>query len=375
MIKSSLFSALAASALLAGIAAAQDTLSPFNGPIKYGHHDMATGVTTLYDTDPSLNPASPGDSNPSILWDNSTIGGSFSTGSGNAVATHHHMGWGVANYGGLGATINEFRIAYATSVTAAEGTIAMHIRIYDGALGFGNQGTVNPNGDLIITGLPNSAGGGFEGYIIDVTPVTPIVMADGPFGYSYNSDASFTNGTTKLTGPLLCIAPVGPGVTPNYDRYLESTNAYVNTFFFAAPNIGVFAMRLTGRTNAPPPPTAWANYGTKSGVEFTGAGSATPGSVDNVLSITSTPGKKAILVAGLVQSELVNTSLGLTFYALPWNIMVPDLQLSALNGTLDVPAALPLDVPPGTKLYMQVFAQKANNTYGKYSEGLELTVQ
>jgi len=373
MFNLSLTSALVAGVLLTGVASAQDAI-PVSGPIKYVRHDMATGANVIFDTDPSLQPAGPGDTNPTILWSNANIGGSFSTGGGNAVATHHHMGWGVATYGGMGATITEFRIAYATSVTAAEGTIALRIRFYDGATGFNNPGTVNPNGDLIITGLPNSAGGGFEGYIVDVTPVTPIVMADGPFGYSYNSDASFTNGGTKVTGPLLCIAPVGPGITGQYDRYLESTNAYVNTFAFAAPNVGAFCMRLTGRAAGAPPP-AWVLYGTKSGVEFNGTGSATPGSVDNVLAIKSTNGKKAIMVVGLTQSNLTNVNLGLTFYALPWLLQINDLQLAGLDGTLNLPAPLPLSLTPGLKLYFQVFAQKANNVYGKYSEGLELTVQ
>jgi hypothetical protein len=368
--------------LLAGVAvcaltapaAAQDTI-PFNGPIKYVRHDMATGTNQIFDFDPAPASGGPGDSSPSVLWSNANTGGSFSVGGSNAVATHHHMGWGVATFLGAGAEITEFRMAYATGITVAQGTVAFRIRFYNGATGFGNQGSVNANGDLIITGLPNSASGGFEGYIVDVTLATPITMADGPFGYSYNSDASFTDGVNEITGPLLCIAPVGPGVTPNYDRYVESTNAYVNTFSFAAPNIGVFCMRLTGRaTGAPASP--WENYGVKSGVTLSATGSALPGSVDNVITIKNNPaGKSVILVAGVSQADFFSASIGLHFYAHPWLLQLNPLVTDPFSGNVVLPAPLPGTLTAGDEIYMQAFGQNLSNQYKKWSEGLKLTVQ
>jgi hypothetical protein len=374
MFKNSFTSALLAGTLLAGAAAAQDVI-PVSGPMHYARLDMATGKLETFDHDPGPK-IGPGDSNPTVLYENMTIGTGFSIGTGNAIQTNHHMGWGVANFGGLGATITQFTMVYATTVTAAQGTVAFRMRFYDGALGFGNKGTVNPNGDLIVTGLPNSVAppGSASVWTVDVTPVTPMVMSDGPIGWSYNSDST-TNGTTIVSAPMLAAAPVGPGVINAYDRYNEATEAYVGTFQFNAPNVGGFPIRLTGRTNGVPPPPAFVNYGVKSGVDFTGTGSGTPGSIDNVLHIKSTNGKKAILVVGLTQSEVVNTNLGLTFYAVPWLIQINDLQLGALDGTLDLPAPLPLSLSPGMQLSMQVFAQKLTNVYGKYSEGLELTVQ
>ena len=122
-----------------------------------------------------------------------------------------------------------------------------------------------------------------------------------------------------------------------------------------------------------PPPTAWELYGTKSGVTFSGEGSATPGSVDNVLHIKSTNGKKAILVAGITQSNI--TAGGLTYYALPFLILIPDLQLDAVSGKVDLPAPLPASLIPGTMVFMQCFAESNTNNYSKWSEGLKLTVQ
>jgi len=373
MFKHSLTSALVGATLLTGVAAAQEMMT-ISGPMHYARLDMATGVLVKFDHDPALDQTAFAQSNPVVLYDNSNAGNQFSQGSGNAIQTNHHMGWGVANFGGQGATITSFTMIYATDVTAAQGQVAFRMRLYDGALGFGNKGTVNPNGDLLVQGLPNSASGGYEGWSVEVTPVTPITMADGPIGWSYNSD-SFTDGVNFLTAPLLVVAPVGPGVINAYDRYKESNEAYVNTFTFAAPNVGGFPIKLTGRANGTPPPAAWENYGVASGVTFTATGSATPGSVDNVLHMKSTNGKKAILVVGLGQSDIPFPKLGLNFYAFPWIVQINDLPLAALDGTLDLPIALPATLPPGFKIELQVFAQKLDNSYSKYSAGLELTVQ
>ena len=58
-------------------------------------------------------------------------------------------------------------------------------------------------------------------------------------------------GQWALVGP-----PNAPGVEDAYDRYLEATEAYGGSFFFGGNPIASFAIRLKGRANTPPPPSA-----------------------------------------------------------------------------------------------------------------------
>ena len=147
--------------------------------VKYAKYDMATQTYTVLPGNPDVGPGDAGDT--VTLYDNSTTNGFLTTGSGLA-KTHHFMDWGTLTTGpGLGADVTEIRIAYATN-TVLPGTVGARVRIYDGALGNGNDGTVNANGDLVLTGLPNSASGGYEGWLIDVTLTTAITLVDGAFG-------------------------------------------------------------------------------------------------------------------------------------------------------------------------------------------------
>src|SRR5262249_24417132 len=155
--------------------------------------------------------------------------------------------------------------------------------------------------------------GGAVIQVVDVTLATPIQLADGPIGWSYFS-------LQANTGPAIAGQPNGPGVVDAFDRYTEATGAYTGSFFFGGNPLASFVMRLSGRANGGGGGGgAWVNYGTKNKVTLTGSGSATPGSVDNVITIKNNPGgKSVILVGGLVQSDIFSPNLNLQFYALPW---------------------------------------------------------
>lgn len=344
--------------------------------IKYAKYDMATQTLTMLPGNPDIV-----DDDPSNLFDNSTTNGSFTTNSG-GVKTNHLMDWGTfTTTGGLGATITEFRMAYATNVLAP-GAVAFRMRFYQGATGNGVKGAVVTDGDLLITGLPNSASGGFEGFIIDVTLATPMTLNDGPIGWSYNSDSA---GATNGTGPLLAGPPNAPGTGPahvapavgfgSYDRYLETTDAYLGTSFGAGPVMISMAMRLRGRAIGAPP-SAWSNYGVKNKVTFTGDGSALPGSLDNVLHVKCNPaGKDFVMVVGLTQSDFFLAGPSLHFYAHPWLVQLAPITTPVLTGVVDLAAPFPAALPSGTNLFFQVFAQNLAGNYVNWSEGLQCTVQ
>lgn len=369
------FGGLLAVASLAS-AAAQD-LIPVTS-IKYaGRYDLGTNTFFPSDIDPD---ASGGDAGTDILYDNTTTNGFLSTGTAGAIATNHHMDWGTPDFGGSGAVITEVRLAWATNLLAPN-NVGLRFRLYEGATGGGVQGTIV--GDFLLTGLPNSASGGYEGFLLDVTLPSPLNLPDGAFGWSYNADNPI-GAPTNSSGPLLIGPPNaagagadhGPPATGfgSYDRYNESTNAYVATVVGTSTMLS-FGMRLKGRANNPPV-TPWTNYGEANDIVLTGEGPATPGSNDNVLHISANPpGKNVILVAGVAQSDFFKPSLQLHFYAWPWLVQLAPITTPLLTGDVDLAAPLDASLQPGDKIYMQVFGQNLGGSYKKWSEGLELTIQ
>lgn len=360
---------LALGALLAP-ASAQDYIPV--SVVNYAKYDMATQTFTVLPGNPDLNP---GDADPVVLYDNSATNGYFTTGSG-AIKTHHFMDWGTfTTTPGMGADVTEFRMAYVTNILAPT-PVTFRMRFYQGATGNGVKGTII--GDYSVTGLPNSASGGFEGWIVDVTLTTPLHIDDGAIGWSYNSD---TGGSTTGTGPFLVGPPNGPGAGAahgpafgSYDRYLETTDAYVTTLVGSTVMLSM-PIRLKGRETGGAPPV-WANYGVKSGVTLNGSGSATPGSTDNVITIKNNPaGKSVILVVGVAQSDFFSPSIGLHFYAHPWVLQLAPMATDPLSGDVVLPAPLPLSLTAGDEIYMQAFGQNLANQYKKWSEGLHLTIQ
>jgi hypothetical protein len=353
---------------------AQDEI-PLSQPAKYiGRFDVATNTFYPSDVDPDAGPA---DSNPSVMYDNTTTNGYLNATA--AFVNNHQMDWGtLTTAGGQGATITEYRIGYGTNLTAVQGGPSLRIRIYQGATGLGVQGTVVS--DVLVGPLQVGSGAGYSGFTVDVTLATPIVLSDGPIGWSYNVDnPAGAPGTSS--GPLLVGPPNGPGAGAahgpafgSFDRYNENTNNYLGTT--NGTNVmQSFVMRLRGRANGTLP-SAWQNYGTKNKVTLTADGSATPGSVDNVIHVKCNPaGKSFVLFAGLGQADFFNAHLQQHFYVFPWLVQLAPITTPTLTGQVDLPAALPANVPVNTVFYIQVWAQNLAGEYVNWSEGLQCTVQ
>ncbi len=325
-------------------------------PTLAGTFDIATGTLT---------PPSPpglGDSTTTgVLYDNTADNGSYFL-PGTAVYT---MDWGTPSFGGNGATVTAIQIAYGTTKTS--GLVSLAIRLHQGATGSGFKGTDVLN--ALILNLPNSPDGQPTGYIIDATLPTPVALPDGPLGWSYQF-------VDAQTGPLLVGPPNAAGVVDALDRYLAANDSYVDTITFTGnpPPFASLHLQLTGRANNPQP-NPWVSYGSAGGMTLTASGPATPGSSVNQIHLSGTKGKKAVLVVGLTQSSVTAGVQQMTFYALPWIVMLPDIPLSTIAGTATLPATIPSAVPSGTKIDMQAFGQSLVNIYNKYSAGLELTVQ
>jgi hypothetical protein len=363
MFRTSRFLASLALCVATAPIAAQDII-PVDSVRHAGRYDVATQTFYPVDSDPQAQYESTG----TVLFNNSTLSGGFTTGSG-AIVTHHFMDWGTANFGGGGATVESFTIGYATNVVAPT-PVNMRVRIYQGATGFGVQGTVLA--DFVLTGLPNHPGGaGFSGFTVDVTPVTPFAIVDGAIGWSYNSDM-----TGSTTGPLLVGPPNEAGVINAYDRYLESTNAYIGTFQFTPPTVGSFVLKLTGRLNNPPP-VAWEQYGNKKVVTLTGDGPGTPLSANEITIKSTAVGKPVLLVVGITQSAVYSPSLNMNFYALPWLVELGTFIPDPMDASVHIPFVMP-DIPlvnPGDEIFFQAFGKNLANVWANYSKGLKLTIQ
>lgn len=348
---------------VAGASASAQDFIPVESIRYAGRYDVATQTFHPSAVDPDV---ASYETTPSVLFNNTTTNGSLTTASG-LIATHHFVDWGTADFGGGGASITEIRIGYATNLLAP-GTVALRIRLYQGTTGFGTQGTVI--GDYNVTGLPNSTSGGFQGFTVDVTLPTALDMNDGPIGWSYNSDAS----VATSTGPLTVGPPNETGVEDAYDRYLESTNAYVSTNFFGGTPFASFVMRLTGRPNVAPP-SAWENYGVKKIIILKGTGPGTPGSANEVKITSTAVGRPVILMVGVTQSNLYLASYDVNLYAFPWLVEIGPVIPDPANASVLLPFEMPLTAPPGVELYMQSFGQNIFGVWTNFSRGLKLTVQ
>src|SRR5689334_15766040 len=130
---------LALGALAVPATAQQDGVFPIANAPYLGKFDIATNTFTPSSVDPD----SMIDSNPAVLYDNSTGNGYLSTGAGGAIATNHHMDWGTfTTTSGLGAQITELRLGMATNLAAPSAAPGIRVRIYQGATGGGVQGTI-----------------------------------------------------------------------------------------------------------------------------------------------------------------------------------------------------------------------------------------
>lgn len=349
---------------IAGATVSAQDIIPVESVHYAGRYDVATHTFYPSSVDPD---AAPVEGTPVVLYNNTTTNGSLTTGSG-LIATEHFLDWGTANFGGAGAMITDIRIGYATNLVAPA-SVDLRVRLYQGSAGFGVEGT--PVGDYLLTGLPNSSSGGFEGFTVDVTLPTAVNMNDGAIGWSYNSDTS----PTTSTGPLLVGPPNAPGVVDAYDRYNETTEAYDGTFFFGGSPMASFFIRLSGIANFVPP-SAWEKYGAvKKKMNLNGIGDGTPGS-DNTIRIKSTVSfAPVVLVAGVTDSNIFSAGLDMWFYALPWNLEVGPFVPDPATALYDLDFVMPPAVPAGTTLFMQAFGANLAGNFVNYSNGLKLTVQ
>ncbi|MHC4844961.1 MAG: hypothetical protein ACYTCU_02245 [Planctomycetota bacterium] len=342
---------------------AQDVI-PIDSVQYAGRYDIATQTFFPSDIDPDTEPA---EATPVVLFDNTAMSGSLTTGAG-AIFDHHFLDWGTAAFGGAGASISEIRIGYATDALAPE-SVDLRIRLYQGSTGFGVQGTVI--GDYTLTGLPNSTSGSYEGFTVDVTLPTPVDMNDGPIGWSYNSDATIDTST----GPLLVGPPVETGVEDAYDRYLERDESYIGTFWFGGDPFASFYMRLTGEPHVLPP-SAWEIYGDqKKKVTLTGIGPGTPDSANTIRIKSPVPFAPVQFVAGITPSNLYSGGLDMWFYAVPWLIQIGPVTPDPMTALYEIDFVLPATVPVGLELYMQAFGANLAGNWVNYSKGLKLTVQ
>lgn len=171
-----------------------------------------------------------------IVYDNSTSNGSlFPAGAGLA-----NMDWGTLSAAGNN-DITTFQIGYGTATPDPfqVGVVDLTISLHEGADGFGNDGTTITS--FNVSGLPGSASGAFEGFVVDVALPGPVNLPDGPIGYSY--EAADNN-----TGPLTIGPPNEAGVIDAFDQYDGTGGPIIGTFNFGGAPFGSFHCQLQGTT-------------------------------------------------------------------------------------------------------------------------------
>ncbi len=190
-------------------------------PLHAGRYNLDTGGL---DANPA--PAPPG--NPVVYSNTSAAGTVFLPGPGT-----FSMDWSLLNAAPLN-EITDIQIAYGTSSAVP---VTIGVRIHAGATGFGVQGVEAI--DFTLPGLPGSAGGGLEAFIIDVDlGAAAFVLPEGPFGYSYEF-------FDTVTGPFIPLPPSDPNVVDAFDQY-TSAGTYIGTFAFGPAAFSSFHLELKG---------------------------------------------------------------------------------------------------------------------------------
>jgi hypothetical protein len=188
-------------------------------PTYAGVYDVATGVFTTTPPPPA---------GLATVYDNSAGNGSFFTPGPGTI----QMDWGTLSAGGHN-DITEFDIGYATSDT---NPVSITVYIHEGATGFGNSGTAITQ--IALSGLPGSASGSPEGFVVGITLASAIKVLDGAIGFSYEM-------FDTVTGPLLIGPPNEAGVVDAFDQYDTSFNI-IGTFFFGGTPFASFWNTLRG---------------------------------------------------------------------------------------------------------------------------------
>ena len=169
------------------------------------------------------------------------------------------MDWGTLSALGHN-QISDIQIGY---ITGAPGPVDLRVRVHAGATGSGDLGTIAV--ELDVTGLPGSATGAFEAYVLDIDLAgigADAYVADGPVGYSIGAE-------TPDTGPLLAGPPNPAGVVDLVDIY-DSEAVYLATTDLGEANASVY-FQMTGQE----PPECFLVLGEGLGpgsATFTGAG-------------------------------------------------------------------------------------------------------
>lgn len=190
-------------------------------PVHAGVYDVASGVFT-----PGQQPPPPPGS--AVIYDNSAFGGSyFPSGPGLL-----NMDWGTLSAGGMNDIVS-FDMGYATSDT---NPVDITVYLHEAATGFGDAGTTITQ--IPISGLPGSASGSPEAFVVTINLSSPVKVLDGGIGYSYEMFDS-------VTGPLLVGPPNEAGVIDAFDQY-TSALGYVGTFFFGGAPLASFYFAATG---------------------------------------------------------------------------------------------------------------------------------
>jgi len=247
--------ALAPAAPLApiqGVRAADPALLPLRaGELAGWHHrlDWATGELVTVAGPPGgaagaraavdcfTNDASPGNSS-------------------HPVAHQELVDWGVKSCGASG-LVESFTFAYRTDHDGVSTPVECSVAFYLGTTGFGNLGTEVRR--FSFSGLP----GGFNTvhFVTVDVHAAPLVLPDGPIGWSFTNDDVGSGGAFGGSGTILAYAPDFTLQTVDalmvYDDPPAPTGTYTGTFNFGpGTHVGSIWMTLDEDDGTTPATTA-----------------------------------------------------------------------------------------------------------------------
>lgn len=218
---------LAATAMLAAPAFADSELLPVSG-IRHANYNVATGEITRPDGHEGRAGA--------ICWDSTRTSGSFS----GRLTSQVVLDWGDVSADCESAAC--FQIGYATDSSAP---ITVDVIFYSDENGFGSVGRV-PLAAFRLAGLPGGVSGPgiYNGWLITVTPTSPIDLSNGgtaadldadgliDFGYSFQfrGTGDGSGGAIERHGPIIADADPNvvpfpaPGIEDAFDRFSVDPN-------------------------------------------------------------------------------------------------------------------------------------------------------
>ena len=317
--------------------AANPQVQTIQGPIQHVTYNLASQTYTTTPT--KATSATP-------VYDNTAFNGSFYA----PGVLRYDMDWGTlaaAPYN----CITAFTLGYGTSELVGP---SVRIRFFEGATGFGVQGTLIETIDL--TGLPPSTSGTPQAFAVTIDLKGSGLcfdLADGPIGYAYEFfDAS--------TGPLLCGPPNETGVIDAIDNYDATTDLITQTFFFGGVPFASLYMDLTGHESYIPFGTACLGSGGFA-PNLALSGCPCPGN-DVTVDITSgNGGSNAALVVAGATGALPMGSCTLDVSAPFFLIFLGALPgAGAGNGAISFSSTIPATVTTATAFLQAVVDDSGN---------------